>query len=89
MIPHSLAALFGLYAAIVVFFKVVTDMPKMKTHKGIKKRFKLTAKGKLRYKRPGTGHLMSSKNAKRRRRLGSPGALTGVYADNLKKFFGK
>jgi large subunit ribosomal protein L35 len=64
-------------------------MPKMKTHKGIKKRFKLTAKGKLSYKHPGTGHLMSSKNAKRRRRLTNSAVLTGVYADNLKKFFGK
>ena len=64
-------------------------MPKMKTHKGIAKRFKLTAKGKLRYKHPGAGHLMNSKNAKRRRRLGNAAVLTGVYAENLKRYLGK
>jgi large subunit ribosomal protein L35 len=64
-------------------------MQKMKTHKGIVKRFKLTAKGKLRYKHPGSGHLMNSKNAKRRRRLGGPATLTGVYAENLKIYLGK
>jgi large subunit ribosomal protein L35 len=71
-----------------LFFSGLLQMPKMKTHKGIKKRFKLTAKGKLRYKHPGTGHLMSSKNAKRRRSLTNSAVLTGVYADNLIKFFG-
>lgn len=64
-------------------------MPKMKTHKGIAKRFKLTAKGKLRYKHPGAGHLMKSKNAKRRRRLGGPATLTGVYTENMKIYLGK
>jgi large subunit ribosomal protein L35 len=64
-------------------------MPKFKNHKGLAKRMKITAKGKLRYKRAGTGHLASSKNAKRRRSLTSPGIITGVYAKNLKKYFGK
>ena len=44
-------------------------MPKQKTHKGLSKRVKVTASGKLKYKQAGTGHLMSTKNAKRRRRL--------------------
>ena len=48
---------------------------KQKTHKGIAKRIKLTAKKKLKYSKPGAGHLMSSKNAKRRRRIGTPGIL--------------
>jgi len=64
-------------------------MPKMKTHKGIKKRFKVTAKGKLRYKHPGVGHLMSSKNAKRRRRLTGPAVVAGVYAEKMKLALGK
>jgi len=50
---------------------------------------KITAKGKIRFKRAGTGHLATSKNAKRRRRLTTPGILTGVYAKNLKKYFEK
>ncbi len=64
-------------------------MPKLKTHKGIKKRFKITAKGKLRHKHPGAGHLMSTKNAKRRRRLGTAAVLTGVYAERMKLALGK
>ena len=64
-------------------------MPKPKTHKGIKKRFKVTARGKLKYKHPGTGHLMNTKNAKRRRRLGAGGVITGVCAERMKIALGK
>ena len=50
-------------------------MPKQKTHKGLAKRVKVTARGKVTHKRAGTGHLMNSKNAKRRRRLSSSATL--------------
>jgi len=61
----------------------------MKTHKGIKKRFKLTATAKLLYKHPSGNHLMNSKNAKRRKRIGRPAIITGVYAEKIKAMFGK
>ncbi len=64
-------------------------MPKFKNHKGLAKRMKITAKGKLRFKRAGMGHLMTSKNSKRHRRLATAGIITGVYAKNLKKYFEK
>ncbi len=44
-------------------------MPKQKTHKGIAKRVKVTGRGKLKHRRAGASHLMSGKNAKRRRRI--------------------
>ncbi len=44
-------------------------MPKLKTHKGIKKRFKVSANGKVSHKRCGSSHLMSHKSGKRVRRL--------------------
>ena len=44
-------------------------MPKMKTHKGAKKRFKVTARGKVMRRRAGKGHLLSSKSSKKRRHL--------------------
>jgi large subunit ribosomal protein L35 len=44
-------------------------MPKLKTHKGIKKRFKVSATGKVSHKRCGSSHLMSHKNGKQIRRL--------------------
>src|ERR1700733_458649 len=44
-------------------------MPKLKTHKGMKKRFKVSATGKVSHKRCGSSHLMSHKNGKQVRRL--------------------
>ena len=47
-------------------------MPKMKSHSGAKKRFRKTAKGKLRARHAMTSHILEKENAKRRRRLGRP-----------------
>ncbi len=55
-------------------------MPKQKTHKGLKKRVKVTASGKVKRGRTGAGHLMSSKNAKRRRRVSSSTTMTSTTA---------
>jgi large subunit ribosomal protein L35 len=50
-------------------------MPKLKTKKGVSKRFKLTKKGKLKYSAGGKSHLATSKKVKRIRRLRSPKTL--------------
>jgi large subunit ribosomal protein L35 len=71
------------------FFSGLLQMHKMKTHKGIKKRFKLTAKGKLRYKHAGISHLMSGKKPKQLRRLAGPATLTGVYVKKIKLAMGR
>lgn len=42
---------------------------KAKTHKGLHKRVKITASGKIKRRRAGAGHLLSSKGGKRRRNL--------------------
>ncbi len=42
---------------------------KMKTHKGIKKRFKVTATGKVTHKKCGSSHLNSHKRGKKIRQL--------------------
>jgi large subunit ribosomal protein L35 len=44
-------------------------MPKMKRHKGVAKRMRLTASGKLKYNKSGAGHLQSVKSGDRRRKL--------------------
>ena len=44
-------------------------MPKIKTHKGTKKRFRLSAKGKAMHRHAGTSHLASRMSAKRKRHL--------------------
>jgi large subunit ribosomal protein L35 len=42
---------------------------KAKSHKGIQKRFKVTATGKIKHKRAGSSHLNSHKSGKQIRRL--------------------
>jgi large subunit ribosomal protein L35 len=44
-------------------------MPKQKTHKGVKKRFRVTASGKVKHRQSGTSHLASRKTHKRKRNL--------------------
>ena len=44
-------------------------MPKMKTHKGLGKRVKVTARGKVKRRKAFTGHLLSSRPGRRLRRL--------------------
>ena len=51
-------------------------MPKLKTRKCAAKRVKQTGTGKFRHNKAGARHLMSSKNAKRRRRLRQDGAVS-------------
>jgi large subunit ribosomal protein L35 len=51
-------------------------MPKMKTHSGAKKRFKLTATGKVRGRHSFTSHILEKKSPKRKRRLGTPAVIS-------------
>ena len=44
-------------------------MPKMKTHKGAKKRFKITGKGEVKRRRAFKSHILTKKTSKRKRRL--------------------
>jgi large subunit ribosomal protein L35 len=45
-------------------------MPKMKTHSGAKKRFKVTATGKVRGRSAFSSHILEKKSPKRKRRHG-------------------
>ena len=47
-------------------------MPKMKTHSGAKKRFKVTATGKIRGRRSFSTHILEKKSPKRKRRQSRP-----------------
>lgn len=44
-------------------------MTKMKTHKAVAARFKVTGTGKLKRRHPGRRHLLTKKSSKRKRRL--------------------
>jgi len=55
-------------------------MPKQKTHKGMKKRYKVTAKGKVKHRKAFRGHLLSSKSSARKRHLRQDAIVTGAVA---------
>ena len=44
-------------------------MSKIKSHKGLLKRIRVTSKGKVMHKRAGTSHLMTSFTGKRKREM--------------------
>jgi large subunit ribosomal protein L35 len=53
-------------------------MPKLKTNKSAKKRFKVTGTGKIKAMRlPGRKHLMKTKNSKRKRSLRQQPVMNG------------
>ena len=60
-------------------------MPKQKTHKGTKKRFRLTAKGKIKHRPAGTSHLAARKSQKRIRKLRGTEVLADVSAPAIIK----
>jgi large subunit ribosomal protein L35 len=60
-------------------------MPKMKTHSGAKKRFRVTAGGKLRARHAMTSHNLGKKAAKRKRRLGRPVEVKPADAHEVKR----
>ncbi len=47
-------------------------MPKMKTHRGAAKRFRITATGKIMRRRAFRSHILEKKSSVRTRRLGRP-----------------
>ena len=58
-------------------------MPKQKTHKGTKKRFRMTARGKVKHRRSGTSHLQVRLSAKRKRNLRGTGVLAQSDTANI------
>lgn len=60
-------------------------MPKMKTHRGLAKRVKRTASGKLKRKQAGHRHMLVSKSRKRKRGLGSTTLIADVEEKRLNK----
>lgn len=59
-------------------------MPKLKSHSGAKKRFKITARGRVKHKRAGARHLLQGMSASRSRQLRRPETLTNVQARVIK-----
>lgn len=63
-------------------------MPKMKTHRGAAKRYRVTGRGKLVRKHGYTSHLFTSKSAKRKRQLSKNGQVAAPDAGSARKVLG-
>ena len=60
-------------------------MPKLKTKKGIRKRFRITKSGKIKHGKAGKGHLNSSKQEERKRKLKMPALVDKSQARMIKR----
>ena len=63
-------------------------MPKMKTHSGAKKRFKVTAKGKVRGRHAFSSHILEKKTTKRKRGFRKAAVISDHDAPRIKKMLG-
>ena len=59
-------------------------MPKMKTHSGAKKRFKVTASGKVKYKAQGKNHINAKLSPERSARLGGAHYVGPEFEQKMK-----
>lgn len=64
-------------------------MPKQKTHSGAKKRFKVTATGKVLRRRAPKAHLLEKKSPKRKRSFRRDSPLHRADVKAVKKLLGR
>lgn len=57
---------------------------KAKSHKGLKKRVKVTASGKIKRPKSNGGHLMSGKTSKAKRKIKAGDVIEGVIAKKIR-----
>lgn len=60
-------------------------MPKLKSHSGAKKRFRVNKNGKVKFASTDRGHFMTEKSQNRKRKLRKGGYLTGAQADTIRR----
>jgi large subunit ribosomal protein L35 len=63
-------------------------MPKMKTHSGAKKRFRLTATGKVRGRKAFSSHILEKKSPKYKRGLARPAVISKHDESRVKILLG-
>jgi len=64
-------------------------MPKMKTHSGAAKRFKITGTGKIMRLRANRSHLLEHKSSRRTRRLAGEVEMAKADVREIKRLLGK
>lgn len=60
-------------------------MPKLKSHSGAKKRFRVTGSGKVKYAKGNRGHFLTEKSASKKRKLRKGAYFSGKQAKNIKR----
>ncbi|MDX1971083.1 MAG: 50S ribosomal protein L35 [Candidatus Sumerlaeia bacterium] len=60
-------------------------MPKIKTRSAAAKRLKISASGKVRYRKQGLRHILTKKASKRKRQLGNMGEVAAVDMPRVRK----
>ena len=63
-------------------------MPKMKTHSGAKKRFRLTGTGKVMREKANRRHMLESKSSRRTRRLALDTVASPADVKKIKRLLG-
>ena len=63
-------------------------MPKMKSHSGAKKRFKVTGSGKIRARHAFSSHILEKKSPKRKRALARPVEVSEHDVPRVRKLLG-
>ncbi|NLM37159.1 MAG: 50S ribosomal protein L35 [Firmicutes bacterium] len=63
-------------------------MPKMKTHRGAAKRFKLTGTGKIKKNKAFHSHILEKKSPNRKRNLRKAGLVAAADAKRVKRMLG-
>lgn len=59
-------------------------MPKLKTHKGVKGRFRVTGRGKLVHSKGGRRHLLTGRTPKRKRGLRRPKVISETLQKKIR-----
>ena len=63
-------------------------MPKMKSHRGAAKRFKVTPTGKIRRRKAFASHILEKKSSKRKRRLQVPSTIAPADQKRVRRMLG-
>ncbi|HJM36144.1 MAG TPA: 50S ribosomal protein L35 [Acidimicrobiales bacterium] len=64
-------------------------MPKMKTHRGLAKRVKVTGTGRLRRRSPNLNHILEKKSPQRKRRLSGESDIAKADERSIRTRLGK
>ena len=63
-------------------------MPKIKTNRGARKRFRLSGSGKIKRNRAFASHILTKKSSKRKRKLRQSTTVSAVDTKRVKRMLG-